>query len=91
VTKYKFSSQKGLPIHDQTFAVIESYKSMTILFGHCYASIFVKTRRLPGAVTAVYAYDVALDVALDVELDVARDVACFRIPAWTIYELSRGF
>jgi hypothetical protein len=87
VTKYQFSSQKGLPIHDQTFAVIESYTSMTIRFGHCYASIFVRTRRLPGAVTAVYAYDVALDV----ELDVARDVACFRILAWTIYELPHGF
>jgi hypothetical protein len=52
---------------------------MTIRFGHCYASIFVRTRHLTGAVTAVYAYDVALDVA------------CFRIPAWTIYELPRGF
>jgi hypothetical protein len=44
---------------------------MTIAFGHGYASIFVTTLRLPGAVNA----DVACDVACDVAFDVA--VRCF--------------
>jgi hypothetical protein len=39
---------------------------MTIGFGHGYASIFVTTLRLPGAVNAVSAYDVTRDVACDV-------------------------
>jgi hypothetical protein len=39
---------------------------MTIGFGHGYASIFVRTLCLLGAVNAVSAYDVARDVACDV-------------------------
>jgi hypothetical protein len=38
---------------------------MTIGFGHGYASIFVTTLRLLGAVNVVSAYDVARDVACD--------------------------
>jgi hypothetical protein len=52
---------------------------MTIGFGHGYASIFVTTLRLPGAVNADVACDVAYDVACNVACDVAFDVAvrCF--------------
>ena len=48
---------------------------MTIGFGHGYASIFVTTLRLPGAVNTDVACDVACNVACDVAFDVA--VRCF--------------
>jgi hypothetical protein len=37
---------------------------MTIGFGHGYASIFVTTLRLPGAVNTISAYDVECEMAV---------------------------